>query len=100
VFQGGKVFEKAGIWLNGDIKLGEEIERRPWKEGEKKSFKRHHSSGHPQPYNPNTEDKSQLECLVKIVGLLPWRKELMKTWSSLRLQVSVVRGILKLPCIL
>ena len=29
-------------------------------------------------------------CLVKIVGLLPWRKELMKTWSSLRLQVLVV----------
>jgi hypothetical protein len=37
--------------------------------------------------------------LVKIVWLLPWRTGLMKTWSSLMLQVLVVRGILKLPCI-
>ena len=36
-------------------------------------------------------------CLVKIVGLLPWRKRLMKTWSSWKLQVWVVRKILKLP---
>ena len=39
-------------------------------------------------------------CLVKIVGLLPWRKRLMKTWSSWKLQVWMVRKILKLPCIL
>ena len=26
------------VWLKGDIKLGEEIERRPWKEGEQKSY--------------------------------------------------------------
>ena len=37
-------------------------------------------------------------CLVKIVGLLPWRKRLMKTWLSLKLQVWVMRKILKLLC--
>ena len=37
--------------------------------------------------------------LVTTAGLLPWRTGLMKTWSSLRLQV-LVRKILKLPCIL
>jgi hypothetical protein len=38
--------------------------------------------------------------LVTTAGLLPRRTGLMKTWSSLRLQVLVMRKILKLPCII
>ena len=49
------------VWLNGDIKFGEEIERRPWKEGEAKLFKTHPREAHPMPYDPNTENKAQLE---------------------------------------
>jgi hypothetical protein len=50
------------VWLNGDIKLREEIERRPWKEGEARAILK--SNGTPPThsiYDPNQHDKAKLE---------------------------------------
>ena len=50
------------VWLKGDIKLGEEIERRPWKEGEARAILK--SNGTPPThsiYDPNQHDKAKLE---------------------------------------
>jgi hypothetical protein len=50
------------VWLSGDIKLGEEIERRPWKEGEARAILK--SNGTPPThsiYDPNQHDKAKLE---------------------------------------
>ena len=48
------------VWLKGRLKLGEEeIERRPWKEGEAKVIKYKH--GTRQLYDPSRENKAQLE---------------------------------------
>ncbi|CAL6414512.1 unnamed protein product [Bathycoccus prasinos] len=50
------------VWLNGDIKLGEEIERRPFKQGEAKTILS--SNGTPPTHticDPSRHDKAQLE---------------------------------------
>ena len=49
------------VWLKGDIKLGEEIERRPFKQGEAKVFKSAIGQRESLYYPPKDGDRAQLE---------------------------------------